>query len=76
MDNEEQTFEIVERQPEIVEARTFQEEVERTISQLTELKADYARRITEIELFLGFAISEQDLAVRLARLEKFVGIGG
>jgi len=38
------------------------------------LKVDYTKRIADIETFLGFVDSAEDLGTRLARLERFVGI--
>ena len=40
----------------------------------TLLRAEHLRSIAEIETFLGFAESSDDLAVRVAKLENFVGI--
>lgn len=39
-----------------------------------DLQHDYARRVLELEKFLGFIESEEDLGTRVARLEAFVGI--
>lgn len=39
-----------------------------------DLQHDYARRVLELELFLGFIASEEDLGTRVAKLEAFVGI--
>lgn len=36
--------------------------------------ADMLRIVGEIETFLGFLVSEDDLSVRVAKLEAFVGI--
>jgi len=38
------------------------------------LQIDYARRVTDLERFLGFMESSAELGVRLARLETFVGV--
>lgn len=38
------------------------------------MQIDYVRRAGEIEKFLGFMESAEDLGVRLARLETFVGV--
>lgn len=37
-------------------------------------RADYLQRIGDIEAFLGFAISEEDLGARVAKLENFLKI--
>ena len=86
--SEETTFEIVEREhtPEAeispaevvligeVEKPSF--DIDAIVAHMESLKANYTHRITAIETFLGFIVSEEDLRVRLARLEKFVGIAG
>lgn len=65
---------------EIIDAPRTDEDIDRALSDAialaAERKAFYVHRIGVIETFLGFAQSEQDLAVRMARIEKFVGIGG
>ena len=38
------------------------------------LQIDYARRVAGIEKFLGFLESNEDLGVRIARLEAFTGV--
>lgn len=38
------------------------------------MQIDYVRRAGEIEKFLGFMESAEDLGTRLARLENFLGI--
>lgn len=40
----------------------------------TALQIDLERRISEIELFLGFMAGTAALAVRVAKLESFTGI--
>lgn len=37
---------------------------------------EYARRMTEIEAFLGFVESAEGLGRRLERVEQFIGIKG
>mgnify|MGYP001604594956 CR=1 FL=1 len=37
---------------------------------------DLTRQILQIELFLGFVEQADNLAVRVAKLEKFVGLKG
>lgn len=51
-------------------------DIDAIVAHMELLKANYTHRITAIETFLGFIVSEEDLRVRLARLEKFVGLGG
>lgn len=78
--SEESTFEIVEKASQIEEVQFTEEEIngllENAIAIAHARKAVYIHRIAVIETFLGFATSEQDLAVRMARIEKFIGIGG
>lgn len=38
------------------------------------LQADYTRRVSEIEAFLGFAEGAEALGTRLAKIELFLGI--
>lgn len=88
--NEEATFQIVPKSSEIdhavskveiVDAPTeaeinLAENIPRMIAFMEQQKAEYLHRISVLEQFLGFARGHEDLAVRMARLEKFVGIGG
>lgn len=84
--SEESTFEIVERAytPEAaaevvtIDAPPPSRDVDiaAVIEHLRDTKAKHERAISEIELFLGFVISHEELSVRMARIEKFVGING
>lgn len=40
------------------------------------LQIEYVKRASEIEKFLGFVESAEELGARLARVERFVGIKG
>jgi hypothetical protein len=42
---------------------------------LSEQRAHLLEQVSSIEKFLGFAQQADDLAVRVAKLEKFLGIG-
>lgn len=51
-----------------------QQDVDLRYRYFTELRTQLKMRVSEIETFLGFVPDESELAVRVARLEKFVGI--
>jgi hypothetical protein len=38
------------------------------------LRGEYLQRVAEIEAFLSFAQQSDDLGVRIARLEQFLGV--
>ena len=64
-DRQEQLRELIDGDPRLME------EVK---AYFQKLQIDYARRVGEIEVFLGFVEGQQDLGTRLHRLETFLGV--
>jgi hypothetical protein len=65
MDRQQRLREMFDREPEIANEVKHYFEL---------LKIDYAHRMSEIELFLGFLESAADLGTRLHKVELFLGI--
>lgn len=71
------TPEVVENQRDLTAMRELLSDPQIVLEvrhYFADLQHDYARRVLEIEKFLGFIVSEEDLGSRIARLEAFVGI--
>jgi hypothetical protein len=58
------------------EADTIRVRIANAADLIKTLKEDLQARVLTLESHLGFANQAEDLAVRVAKLEKFVGIAG
>lgn len=73
----EATPEVVENQRDLTAMRELLSDPQIVLEvrhYFADLQRDYARRVYELEKFLGFIESEEDLGSRIARLEAFVGV--
>ena len=56
--------------------RSTRDAVAESTRYLAAKRDELQRQVSEIESFLGFAVQAEDLAVRVAKLEAFVGLKG
>jgi hypothetical protein len=68
--------EIIEASPEISELAPAPDVLSEVRTYYELMRVDYARRIAEVEAFLGFAQDSEALGSRLHKVEAFLRIKG